>query len=107
MMDPKFKRKWLEALRSGKYKQRKGALRCKDGMYCCLGVLCDISGMGKWITGQCFDTYECGIDIGSVYPPYALTVKLDIQGFSGILATLNDVKGKNFSEIADYIEEKL
>ena len=43
-------RQWVEALRSGKYKQAKKALRVGDG-FCCLGVLCDLAqqaGVGKW-----------------------------------------------------------
>jgi len=32
------KTKWVAALRSGKYKQGKGALRHSDNTYCCLGV---------------------------------------------------------------------
>ena len=43
-------RKWVEALRSGKYKQTRGALRDGDA-FCCLGVACDISGTGKWSGG--------------------------------------------------------
>ena len=39
---------WQEALRSGDYKQGKGALNNK-GKMCCLGVACDISGLGRWI----------------------------------------------------------
>ena len=38
--------KWVEALRSGKYKQGKSALK-KDDSFCCLGVLCDIIGKGS------------------------------------------------------------
>ena len=40
-MNPEMKAKWVEALRSGEYKQGKGALR-REGMFCCLGVLCDL-----------------------------------------------------------------
>lgn len=44
------KRLWLEALRSGKYKQTKGTLGRKnlDGSasYCCLGVACEVFGPG-------------------------------------------------------------
>jgi hypothetical protein len=39
--------KWVEALESGRYKQGTGRLRDRD-CYCCLGVLCDISGVGEW-----------------------------------------------------------
>ena len=44
-MNPKVKKKWLKALRSGKYKQGKERLReTTEGKqeYCCLGVLSDI-----------------------------------------------------------------
>lgn len=41
------RKEWVEALRSGKYEQTR--LRLKDNMgYCCLGVACDISGLGEW-----------------------------------------------------------
>lgn len=39
--------KWINALRSGKYKQTTGMLNDGSG-FCCLGVLCDISKVGKW-----------------------------------------------------------
>lgn len=53
-------RKWVEALRSGAYKQAKGQLRkvsttgnilkstVKVHGYCCLGVACEISRRGEW-----------------------------------------------------------
>jgi len=40
-LKPEIKERWLEALRSGKYKQTTGYLRDDDG-FCCLGVLCDV-----------------------------------------------------------------
>lgn len=39
--------KLVAALRSGEYEQVSGCLRSKDS-YCCLGVACDISGLGTW-----------------------------------------------------------
>lgn len=54
VLKPQFKRIWLAALRSGKYKQgwsflcRKPAPRRKAS-YCCLGVACEISPQhGRW-----------------------------------------------------------
>lgn len=41
-MNPEVKKKWVEALRSGEYKQCRGAL-FKKGAYCCLGVLREIA----------------------------------------------------------------
>ena len=46
-MKPEIKKKWLRALRSGKYKQTKEMLHKKNGGYCCLGVLCDIYAKEK------------------------------------------------------------
>lgn len=46
-MDADIKRKWVEALRGGKYEQGRGVLR--DGSaYCCLGVLCDLIDPEAW-----------------------------------------------------------
>ena len=43
---------WVAALRSGNYKQIKRQLRGKGDLqedrYCCLGVLCEISGLVTW-----------------------------------------------------------
>lgn len=40
-------KKWVAALRSGKYKQSKFSLRTDEG-YCCLGVLCDLYAADEW-----------------------------------------------------------
>ena len=42
-MKAEIKAQWIKALRSGKYKQGRGALRKTDNTYCCLGVLCDLA----------------------------------------------------------------
>lgn len=43
MMDQKYKAKWVNALRSGKFTQGKSVLHnLDDDSYCCLGVLCHI-----------------------------------------------------------------
>lgn len=40
-------REWADALTFGKYRQTSNYLRIDDS-YCCLGVACDISGVGEW-----------------------------------------------------------
>jgi hypothetical protein len=40
-MNTEVKKKWIDALRSGKYDQGSEKLRSVQG-YCCLGVLCDL-----------------------------------------------------------------
>lgn len=52
-MNPEVKKLWIDALRSGEYKQTKGILRREGGKggYCCLGVLCDLhakQGLGNF-----------------------------------------------------------
>lgn len=42
-MDKKLKAKWIKALESKKYKKGVNRLCTQDGMWCCLGVLCDIA----------------------------------------------------------------
>lgn len=46
-MNEEVKKLWVNALRSGKYKQAKSTLRNNYG-YCCLGVLCDLYDPNKW-----------------------------------------------------------
>ena len=41
-MKQKIARIWVDALRSGEYKQVGGRLKTLEG-YCCLGVLCDLA----------------------------------------------------------------
>ena len=57
-MNPRIKAEWLDALRSGEYKQANGALHEIDpatgaASFCCLGVLCDLhrkeTKWGEWI----------------------------------------------------------
>lgn len=83
MLKPEVKQKWLEALRSNQYPQGKEALRKTEIMssdsvdmklpidcFCCLGVLCDISSVGKWTKinneSYCYDAAE---DRGDDFPP--------------------------------------
>ena len=40
-------KKWVAALRSGKYEQAKGWLREGD-KFCCLGVACDLFDPDEW-----------------------------------------------------------
>lgn len=48
--------KWIAALRSGKYQQTFSELKSADGGFCCLGVLCDISGVGRWTEQREYNT---------------------------------------------------
>ena len=106
----------VEALRSGKYKQGKKALRIKGDFYCCLGVACDVSELGEWgelhrdqicYNIQCFS--YMGID--GVLPKYVMnyygfiTPKGSHLIHKESLTSLND-KGYSFEQIADIIESE-
>ncbi len=123
-MYPEIKTKWLEALRSGNYKQGQNYLhKANEGeepKFCCLGVLCDIAskqGIGKWTSFQgtshiqAFSTSEQS-DKLSTYPPYGVTVWAGLSAADPMvegnsLATYNDGLGYDFSMIADLIEKNL
>jgi hypothetical protein len=114
-MNESVKAKWLEALRSGKYKQFRSKL--KDGnKFCCLGVLCDIHSQEtgkKWKTQK--DGTAVYIDSGNVLP-------VEVAEWAGVssqnpsvkfgwmsrsLAELNDFTRLSFRDIADLIEKSL
>lgn len=103
-MNAELKTKWLEALRSGKYKQGRGRLRQGDE-FCCLGVLCDISGLGEWIGEVETKGYSFKEDIRYGTLPRHMVPELSCKT-SNSLTGMND-SGKSFAEIADYIEENL
>jgi hypothetical protein len=109
-MDVNIKQKWLEALRSGKYKQGSKCLRPKEDEFCCLGVLCDVINNEGW--------KECaGDELYSYTGPHAyesntlipsdLSYELDLTTQAQTkLAKMND-SGESFEVIAQYIEENL
>lgn len=102
MLTKAEKRKWLRALRSGKYKQTEGGLHCSNG-YCCLGVLCDVIDNSKWKEDtNKFDGFKYGRS--AAYLPKSIKLSRKIQYK---LAELNDVEGYNFKEIADYISKNV
>lgn len=95
-MDEIFKKKWVEALRSGKYKQGLGQLRYGRGnneRYCCLGVAACLLGT--------IDTYFNGV--GSLYDKDVLAIQLSVEDEDSLI-DLNDGEKLTFEEIAYYIE---
>lgn len=102
-------KKWLKALRSGRYTQGFGCLRKKeDGLdeFCCLGVLCDISGIGAWkneeVRGAVY--YEALGDARRNVLPDSVQAAVGIsQNFMSELVALND-SGATFNTIAEQIE---
>ncbi len=109
-MNKELKKKWLKALRSGKYKQGKGALKReinqkKECAFCCLGVLCDIIDNTKWRTERTVYEYNNNGEVVSGVLPISLTSKYNIDVLqTNKLIDMNDIKNLDFNEIADYIE---
>lgn len=99
-----LKAKWINALRSGKYKQATGALRNCYG-HCCLGVLIDnhpefrIGGIGKTVTAVNKKTGDIFNGLNTYIPERIVWPEAQEA-----LVLMNDVEGKSFDEIADYIE---
>lgn len=105
-------------MRSREYKQESYVLKNGD-YYCCLGVACDISGIGKWVSdSKLGDTY-----VGERYQDrYGLTIEvLDWLGLVNshneidlgfdewgtdrrMLLTMANDGGCTFEQIADLIE---
>ena len=112
-MDAEIKRKWVEALRSGKYAQTKSDLRNHNG-YCCLGVLCDLVQPEEWSEPE--QNFSFMHRFASSFPDADVLdivgmhqddgVRTDGQHPFWTLASMND-EGKSFAEIADYIEQNL
>jgi hypothetical protein len=102
--------KWVSALRSGKYKQGKNELRNKD-RFCCLGVLCDLSKTGTWVSEKQGSTGYLGRQ-GALPDEVIKVTGMNscagrIDTCSAALIDLNDgtlEKQYSFNEIADTIE---
>ena len=94
MMNPALKVKWIEALRSGKYRQGHNLLHnAANNTYCCLGVLLDVASI----------TYSPDNGEKKRGDGYKKIREL-VRGENVVhLAIMND-NGESFSKIADYIE---
>jgi hypothetical protein len=101
-MDKDLKRKWVKALRSGKYKQGKETLNDGHGHYCCLGVMLRVAGLSARQISQ--RHYPLDISEARALLPHSICARL---------ASMNDGVMKwsgnpqTFRQIAKYIEENL
>lgn len=117
-MNKEVKKKWVAALRSGKYKQGHGMLRKNkgnDARFCCLGVLCNLhaeahpeiaakqTSRAKYMGRNDFlpEAVKKWAGLKRVNP------EVDVgERYLLSLAELND-QGRDFKFIADVIEEQL
>lgn len=113
---------WVDALRSGNYKQGQAVLRDADGRSCCLGVACEMAVDAGVLSDEHVKTKYSEdaektvvfYDRAELYPPSTVVKWLGLRNDRGgwdesarnnhTLAGAND-DGKTFAEIADLIEE--
>lgn len=98
-------KKWVEALRSGKFHQTKECLYDDRG-YCCLGVACHIMYEGddskyEGSDGELPDEVRDWLGLDGNLGEYH-----DGEEFYCDLVTLNDDRNYTFAQIADVIESK-
>jgi hypothetical protein len=135
-MNEEVKSRWLEKLRSGDYAQTPGQLGfvADDGSesYCCLGVLCEIAVEDGIVSRTVSDNGSIYYHDGKydMVQMHVLTSgviewsgiddanpEIDTEGFDVLvdgdsrsyasLSELNDYANWNFSQIADFIDDKL
>lgn len=113
-MDPKLKKAWVKALRSGEYKQGRGHM-CEDTpegpRYCCLGVLVDIAHDGDWVLDPNITTWKIDNNFDpsfqASFPSNKFLNEVELnRDTADEVAHMND-DGKSFEEIADFIEESV
>jgi hypothetical protein len=112
-------KKWVEALRSGNYKQGKGCLtnvKATGNEYCCLGVACDVyqKEVGS-LKLNVEDNNHISYDNEAAYLPPKVREWLGLRTGAGIygypsegkdLTRHNDADECTFNEIANIIESQ-
>ncbi len=120
-MNPDVKQLWIDALRSGKYRQGNTVLKNEDGHCCALGVLCELAVEAGVTTsvgglGDIVKYGECGL---TQMPPLSVMEWADMPQSNPVvflypdsdeIAYISDLNDKHefpFTTIANYIEEQL
>lgn len=106
-MKQALKAKWVEALRSGEFKQYKGgALKDTSASgkvsFCCLGVLCEISPA---VEKHNVYAEEQLSDAALAYAGFTDEVQQTLISLND--GTNDDPNGASFKRIATYIEKNL
>jgi hypothetical protein len=115
-MNQEIKKRWVDALRSGEYKQGRSYLGMNN-QFCCLGVLCEIIYRDGKIDKRERDDglVQYGVRRDSTSLPIEVQDLADIDddplihynNLPTMISNLNDIKKLQFPEIADLIEEQL
>jgi hypothetical protein len=108
-------KKWVAALRSGKYEQGKGYLNI-GGTFCCLGVGCEVAienglSVVTYLHPDGNNFTVTSYDRRQGFLPERVTEWLGLTTDTGHYDTSdlmkdNDVRHKTFAEIADIIESE-
>ena len=114
------RKKWAEALRSGKYKQGRSRLCAQNAdkteVYCCLGVACEVfmeheDGLEKRTSAErASSEYVDSIHARGLEMPFTVRDWLGMSSCEGVLIngrsliTVNDTLRMDFLRIADIVE---
>lgn len=103
--------KWLDGLRSRKYRQGTGALVTKYGEYCCLGVAAKVCNLelddtGFWIENVNGDRYN----VNDLLPVETFSDLFGVdEGSAGVMiergVNMNDNERASFRHIAGFMEK--
>ena len=123
-MNLEVQKKWVNALRSGEYKQGREALKVKD-TFCCLGVLCDLyskeHNVGEWVQRDDFvdgfDYKEGDLPSANGILPTHIMLWAGLKEKNPVVSGSSRVRierlsrkndaGTSFSKIADIIEKEI
>ncbi len=95
-MTPEQRSSFIDALRSGRYKQGRGMMISLDGQrLCCLGVLCKINHIALGNVNDCVSDERANA--------YEYVKSLLGDAWSDLLHA-NDKQSLSFNEIADIVE---
>ena len=96
---------WVEALRSGLFKQGKGTLQNIYGKHCCLGVACELFAQHPEYDEKDRLRYDMPTErIGT--PDWLNKINVDFCTRTGSsLIRLNDIEDNTFKQIANKIEK--
>ena len=112
-MNQDIKDKWINALRSGEYKQGTGALKNSNDAFCCLGVLCDLHAKetdARWVDvqeGWLASYFGSDGELPDEVIEWAGLKLRDPVICDHFISTYNDKEGYSFDQLADLIEKHL
>ncbi len=107
-MKADIKQRWMDALRSGKYKQGRGYLH-KDDSFCCLGVLCDVvaTEIDLPVSQAADGEYRYGKEKNTSMLPPEVVAYAGLEHANPILLSYYNDHGTSFENIAKIIEAEL